>query len=422
MGVKKEPTVPIVEPEETYGEMIDGEFVRVSTSPWSNRAWLRTLLPEKVQEVRFVETHGDDVAETAWVFDGLACYYREGVVYVVCGNKLKITGSMSNAFADMINLQTISGLDRVDTSEVQDMSGLFKNCQSLINADESNIETDGLITADSMFYGCTSLVNLNLSNANMKNVIDMDYVFAMCKSMRTIHLPMTANVLSFNYAFEEVGTSMWNENIDINGTEIIGSLNTDNCKEMKYMFKCSNLHDYSLAENFNTSNLQNAEGMFYDCDITHIDLSKWNTENIKTTQKMFWHDQRMKICNTIGWNVQSLENCEEMFYRCSNLNPFELGWTNVGPLHSACRMFYFCSYVPTIDISCFDGIYIGNAKEMFALCARTTTIYGKGFHSDVSDDMFYQCNNLIGAIPHSDDKIDGNFANADGYFTPCDTQ
>ncbi len=68
------------------------------------------------------------------------------------------------------SLETINGLEYLDTSAVTDMQSMFSNCRSLTSVNLSNFNTKNVIGISYMFAGCTSLTNLDLSSFNTEKV------------------------------------------------------------------------------------------------------------------------------------------------------------------------------------------------------------------------------------------------------------
>ena len=60
---------------------------------------------------------------------------------------------------------------------------MFSDCNSLINLNLSNFNTQNVNNMSYMFSDCNSLTNLNLSNFNTQNVTDMACMFFGCKSL-----------------------------------------------------------------------------------------------------------------------------------------------------------------------------------------------------------------------------------------------
>ena len=93
--------------------------------------------------------------------------------------------TMISMFQNCENIETIQLPDSAD--KIISTSGMFKNC-ILLNSitgfedwDMSNITH----TTD-MFYDCRSLKNLNLSNWNIKKIIEATYMFYNCEDLETI--------------------------------------------------------------------------------------------------------------------------------------------------------------------------------------------------------------------------------------------
>ena len=162
------------------------------------------------------------------------------------------------------SLETIEGLENLDTSEMTDMSGMFSGCSLLSDIDLSHFDTSNVTNMSEMFLRCHKLTNLDLSAFDTSNVTDMSEMFSGC----------------------------WNlSSIDVSG--------------------------------FNTSKVTKIEGMFRDCsELTYIDLSHFNTSNVKDEGKLFtgcYQLQSLKIseetnlhdeaCTGLGLNADDSNPC-----------------------------------------------------------------------------------------------------------------
>ena len=149
-------------------------------------------------------------------------------------------------------LESIVGLENLNTSEVTDMNNMFSGCSSLSSLDLSHFDTGNVINMGYLFYKCYSLTNIDLTGFDTKNVTDMSFMFGYCSSLTSIEF---------------------------------GDFDTCNTINMQSMFiSCSNLSVLDLS-NFNTSNLKIILGMFSDCsNLTTIYVSdSWTTANVKWT-------------------------------------------------------------------------------------------------------------------------------------------
>ena len=70
----------------------------------------------------------------------------------------------SGWFYDMTNLQSITGLNYLNTSEVTDMSWMFNHCNDLTSLDLSNFNTSNVDRMTCMFYGCYNLRTIYVGN------------------------------------------------------------------------------------------------------------------------------------------------------------------------------------------------------------------------------------------------------------------
>ena len=75
-------------------------------------------------------------------------------------------------------------LNCIDTSEITDMSYLFKNIRS-INFDVSNWDVSNVEDMTCMFYNCKKL-NFDLSKWDISKVKDMAVMFYNCNNLKNI--------------------------------------------------------------------------------------------------------------------------------------------------------------------------------------------------------------------------------------------
>ena len=89
-------------------------------------------------------------------------------------------------FYSLQNLQSITGLNYLNTSEVTNMSFMFYYCNKLTSLDVSHFNTANVTSMWTMFAECSQLVSLDLSSFNTSLVTDMEYIFYNCTNLRTI--------------------------------------------------------------------------------------------------------------------------------------------------------------------------------------------------------------------------------------------
>ena len=84
------------------------------------------------------------------------------------------------------------------TSDVPDMSYMFKGCSSLTSVPSFN--TANVTNMYDMFEGCSSLTSVSLLGTS--NVTDMGFMFKGCSSLTSIPSLDTSNVTDMNFMFD----------------------------------------------------------------------------------------------------------------------------------------------------------------------------------------------------------------------------
>ena len=93
--------------------------------------------------------------------------------------------------AQSFNGSTAEGftfLDRLDTSNMTTMYGMFQSCANLTSLDVSNFDTSNVTTLSYMFSSCSHLTSLDLSNFNTSNCNDFDNMFYQCKNLIDLNI------------------------------------------------------------------------------------------------------------------------------------------------------------------------------------------------------------------------------------------
>ena len=151
-------------------------------------------------------------------------------------------------FYMMGKLQSITGLNYLNTSQVTRMSSMFQNCNKLTSLDLSGFNTSRVTDMSSMFGNCLNLTSLNVSSFNTANVVYMHYMFYECNQLTSLD---------------------------------VSSFNTANVIYMAGMFEgCWRLKSLDVS-GFNTANVTLMSSMFMSCtDLTSLDVSSFNTANV----------------------------------------------------------------------------------------------------------------------------------------------
>ena len=204
--------------------------------------------------------------------------------------------SLKEFFYNCTSLETISGLEYLNTANITDMSSMFWNCSNLKSLDFTKFDTKNVSSMYFMFYGCSNLTSLNLTNFNTKNVKDMNGMFGDCSNLNSLD---------------------------------ITNFNTAKVTNMGNMFLgCSNLTSLDLT-NFNTAKVTDMHGMFKGCSaLTSLDLTNFNTAEVRDMNCMFYMlDESSTALTTIyvsdNFVTTNVQNGENMFKNCTKLKGFK---------------------------------------------------------------------------------------------------
>ena len=150
----------------------------------------------------------------------------------------------------MLNLQSITGMQHLNTANVTIMSYMFDRCSNMTSFDVSSFNTSEVTTMESMFGYCSSLTSLDLGGFNTANVTNMMYMFENCRSLTSLDL---------------------------------SSFNTAKVDEMYRMFyNCTGLITVYAGDGWNTDAVIYSNNMFKNCaylvggnattyDASHVD-------------------------------------------------------------------------------------------------------------------------------------------------------
>ena len=185
----------------------------------------------------------------------------------------------------------------------------------------------------------------------------------------------------------------------------------------------SNLTTIQGIENLNTEEVKNMMYMFYGCKkLTSLDLSSFNTANVTNMNGMFISCSSLTSLDLSKFKTAEVTGMTYMFGNCSSLTSLDLSSFNTAKVTEMYYMFGGCSGLTSLDLSSFNTANVTNMMNMFNGCSGLTTIYvSDAFTTNKvsnSDGMFGGCYKLEGATSYNSGKTDKGMANFDGYFTP----
>jgi len=97
----------------------------------------------------------------------------------------------SKLFAGFTNLESIDGLDKLDTSAVTDMSGMFQNDKAITDLDLTSFDTSAVVSLNQMFDGADALVSVDLDGWDTSKVESMAGIFNNNPKLGSLKLDKT---------------------------------------------------------------------------------------------------------------------------------------------------------------------------------------------------------------------------------------
>ena len=146
------------------------------------------------ETLTFEKYEGESLpSESEWVEDGTSVfdmfkYDCQNIKNIVINESFKTftPTTLSRFFGGLVKLETITGLEYLNTANVTDMSLLFNNCQKLTSLDVTHFNTAKVTNMYRMFNAC-GLISLDLSNFNTATVENMELMFSGCSNLKTIY-------------------------------------------------------------------------------------------------------------------------------------------------------------------------------------------------------------------------------------------
>ena len=254
-------------------------------------------------------------------------------------------------FKDLTKLETITGLEYLNTEKVTDMRSMFSNCSSLTSLDVTHFNTANVTNMGYMFYSCSSLTSLDVTHFNTAKVTDMSRMFYNCSSLTSL------DVTYFN---------------------------TEEVRNMSNMFdSCSSLTSLDVTH-FNTANVTDMHYMFSNCvALTSLYLTNFNTEKVTYMYGMFSSCSSLTtIYASSKFVTTQVSNSSGMFYNCEKLKGEE-EWTNdkaTDKTFAKIEGGYFSGGIPRVKYA--DGTLTFFLASKETLGENEYGIYGLGAKPD----------------------------------------
>ena len=351
--------------------------------------------------------------------------------------------SLIGFFENLKKLETITGLEYLNTEKVTNMNGMFYYCSSLTSLDVTHFNTANVTNMRYMFNSCSSLTSLDVTKFNTANVTYMGNMFSSCSSLTSLYLT---------------------------------NFNTENVTDMEDMFSdCQALTTIYASSKFVTTQVSHSSGMFYNCEklkgeevwtkdkatdktfakieggyfsggiprvkyadgtLTFFLTSKetlgeneygiygmgakpdwvWKNPNVTKVTKVVFDPAfaNARPTNCYAWfqgyvNLTSIEGIEylntsqvtdmhNMFSECSHLQTTDFSGFDTRKVKDMSYMFHNCGSLKSLDISNFNTSEVTDMRGMFESCIGLTSLDLSHLNTSkvsVMASMFQSCINLL---------------------------
>lgn len=344
--------------------------------------------------------------------------------------------SLAQFFASCSTLETISGLEYLNTANVKYMSDMFGGCQNLSSLDLSKFNTANVTNMSRMFYGCQKLSSLDLSKFNTEKVTDMSSMFEDClelssldlsnfntKEVRYMHSMFSdCSALTTIYASDEFVTTK----VEIGSDMFSGCKNLKGYSDSKTDRKYANCGtDGYFTPGCAYAEFDNATGTLtfrykgvkpaeaYDLNVKSNNPG-WNAQkrnikkvvfdasfaNARPTSCCLWFANCFYLTEIEGienLNTEKVTNMVSMFSGCSALTSLDVSNFNTQNVEDMSIMFEYCSALSSLDLSKFNTANVKNMEDMFKECRKLSLLDLSNFNTERVKDMssmFSGCSTL----------------------------
>ena len=377
--------------------------------------------------------------------------------------------SLSSFFENLTTLETITGLEYLNTEKVTDMNGMFYNCLKLTSLDVTHFNTAKVTNMRYMFGSCSSLTSLDVTHFNTAKVTDMGYMFYNCSSLTTIYAsskfvtPQVSKSFNMFYNCKKLkGEEEWKKGkaTDKTYAKTDGGYFRDKAYDnrpwVKYAdgtltFRCG--YKKTLGENEYELNSGKNQPKWYtynnnisrvvfeasfanarptSCyawfqnfkNLTQIaGIENLNTENVTSMRDMFNGCSSLTSLDLTNFNTAKVTDMKLLFAYCSALESLDLSMFNTENVTSMPSMFNGATNLKTLNVSNFNTEKVNNMGHMFANCPNLTSLDLSSFNTkgvEYVDNIFKNCSNLATIYASENFAFGSGLKNGADMFLGCD--
>ena len=448
----------------------------VAKTAASNSKYIATY-DSDTETLTFEKYEGESLpsdSESEWVEDGKSVfemfgssYYLRDIKHIVINESFKTftPTTLSCFFAALSELETITGLEYLNTANVTDMSSLFDHCQKLTSLDLSNFNTAKVKNMESMFSHCSNLKTIYASDKFITAAVTKsENMFSYCgslsgdidwsdKAVDKIYAKIDGGyfrdkayanrpwvkyadgTLTFRCGYKK---TLGENEYALNSGENPPAWNTNPKNISKVVFEASfanarptscyawfknfsELMKIEGIENLNTENVTSMAYMFSSCNkLAELDVTHFNTANVKNMKYMFEYCKGLSSLDVTNFNTANVTNMLAMFGRTS-LTSLDVTHFNTANVKDMTSMFYACKGLTSLDVTNFNTANVTSMRDMFCMCDKLTSLDVTNFNTAKvtdMDNMFFGCK-MLKEIYVSDKFVTDDVISSRCMFSNC---
>ena len=314
----------------------------------------------------------------------IVCYVNDTELIIVGNGSGKILMNFDStcAFSDssnrgdyFSNVTEISNIDILDTRMVITMRKMFFNACSLETLDISNWDTSMVMDMSFLFASTVSnkpmsFKRLDVSNWDTSEVLDMNRMFQLCSSLEELEVGNwnTSQVTSMSGMFQSC----------ISLTKLdVSHWNTSNVENLSFMFHCNGgLPVGSIdVSTWDVSKVLNFDHFVAHAKIKLIGVENWKNSVVQNMNAMF-HMSQNKILDVSGFDTRNVRTFDQMFEGCNQLTEI-IGLENFDTSNSIgfSEMFASCQRLEKLNLESFDTRKAANDIQISSNGKTSNTLY-----------------------------------------------
>ena len=350
-------------------------------------------------------------------------------------NTAKVT-NMRKMFSGCSSLTSLD-VTHFNTAKVTDMSYMFANCVALTSLDVTNFNTENVANMERMFIGCSALLSLDVTNFNTAKVTNMERMFSFCKALTTIYAsskfvtPQVSNSIRMFYNCEKLkGEVEWKKDkaTDKTYAKIEGGYFSGGIPRVKYAdgtltFFLTSKETLGENEYELNSGKNLPEWVKHTFSITKVvfDTSFANARPTSCYKWFFWCENLNQVEGIKNLNTKEVTDMADMFYECRDLSSLDVSGFNTEKVTDMSGMFYECISLKLLDVAKFNTANVKNMSNMFYRCYNLDLLNVTNFNTENVTNMqgmFYSCSALT-TIYASDNFVTGKVTEGIDMFSNC---